>query len=88
MTHIHDYIRNHILQHIDNEKMPSLETLEKTEWSNEFERFMRERYTELLVDIANLCLLEFIEGNHKDKHFESKDHNIHTQVKDSRCVNR
>ena len=28
---------------------------------------------ELLVDIANLALVEYIEGNHKNKHFESQD---------------
>lgn len=29
--------------------------------------------TECLVDIANLCLLEFVEGKHPDKHFSSFD---------------
>ena len=33
--------------------------------------------TELLVDIANLALLEFEEGDHPNKHFRSEDDGIH-----------
>ena len=33
--------------------------------------------TEFLVDVANLCLLEFEEGHHKKKHFSSIDDGEH-----------
>jgi len=36
---------------------------------------------ELLVDIANLALLEFEDGNHPLKHFESSDDGKHVGVK-------
>lgn len=29
--------------------------------------------TEYLVDIANLCMVEFVEGNHPNKHFSATD---------------
>lgn len=29
--------------------------------------------TEYLVDVANLCMVEFIEGNHPNKHFSATD---------------
>lgn len=34
--------------------------------------------TEHLVDIANLCLCEFVEGKHPLKHFKSVDDGEHT----------
>jgi len=34
---------------------------------------------EHLVDCANLCLCEFVEGEHPNKHFESKDDGEHTK---------
>lgn len=34
---------------------------------------------ELLVDAANLCLLEFEESNHPNKHFEAVDDMYHTK---------
>ena len=33
---------------------------------------------EYLVDIANLCMLEFEEGKHSDRHFSSQDDATHT----------
>jgi len=39
--------------------------------------------TELLVDIANCALLEFAEGAHPKKHFESVDDGGHIQTKES-----
>lgn len=36
--------------------------------------------TESLVDAANICLLEFSEGNHPLKHFNSVDDGEHTPV--------
>jgi len=34
---------------------------------------------EHLVDAANLCMLEFEEGRHPDRHFKSQDDIIHTK---------
>ena len=34
---------------------------------------------EHLVDIANLALCEFVEGDHPSKHFASEDDGIHTE---------
>lgn len=36
---------------------------------------------EYLVDAANLCLVEFVEGAHPDKHMDSIDDGIHVQTK-------
>jgi hypothetical protein len=36
--------------------------------------------TEFLVDVANICLLEFVEGNHPKKHFHSIDEQEHIAV--------
>ena len=35
---------------------------------------------ELLVDIANLCMMEYIEGNHINKHFSSVDDGEHVKI--------
>ena len=92
--------------------------LVKSEWSLEFEKYMRNRLivgayrygklqeegkpeydrissairrlkryresgnTEYLVDIANLCLLEFVEGKHPKKHFKTVDDGEHVMVKE------
>lgn len=34
---------------------------------------------ELLVDIANLCMVEFMKGVHPNKHFKSEDDGEHVQ---------
>lgn len=36
---------------------------------------------ELLVDVANICLCEFIEGRHPNKHFKSTDDGVHSKEK-------
>ena len=36
---------------------------------------------EVLVDCANLCYIEFIKGNHPNKHFLAGDDTEHTQEK-------
>lgn len=36
---------------------------------------------EMLVDCANLCMCEFVEGNHPRKHFKSLDDGEHTKEK-------
>lgn len=35
---------------------------------------------EILVDCANLCMCEFVNGVHPDKHFKSVDDGEHTEV--------
>lgn len=43
--------------------------------------YRRDKNAEHLVDIANLCLLEYVEGEHNG--FSSQcDHALHTEVKD------
>ncbi|MCK5432933.1 MAG: hypothetical protein KAJ03_09325 [Gammaproteobacteria bacterium] len=38
---------------------------------------------EHLVDIANICMIEFVTGAHPKRHFNSlAEHNHHTQVKE------
>jgi len=32
---------------------------------------------EHLVDVANLCLVEFVTGDHSDKHFSAADDGVH-----------
>jgi hypothetical protein len=94
-----------------------LESLRKSEWSDEFERYMRNRLvmgafrygkinapgkkrydrigsirkrllqyertgnTEMLVDISNLCLLEFVEPTHPESHFSALDQSIGVEEK-------
>lgn len=114
----------HIRQHLYNslgyggemKPVPDLDVLRQTEWSPEFERYMRNRLVlggpfrygrlgtpgkpqwdrmarisqevaeyertgnlECLVDIANHVLLEFVEGNHPNKHFGARDDSAHTE---------
>jgi hypothetical protein len=98
-------------------KLLNYDDLKKSEWSDNFEKLMRNRLImgafrygklneknkpvydrtteikkrcnkyidtgniEFLVDIANMCMLEFEEGKHKNKHFLSIDDGEHTQKK-------
>ena len=91
----------------------TLDELQQTEWSVDFEKLMRNRLVmgalrygrigakgkpkydrinsmikrlikyqedgnkEFLVDVANLCLLEFVESNHPKQHFSSIDDGDH-----------
>jgi hypothetical protein len=93
-------------------KAVDFDSLRKTEWSKDFETYMRNRLimgalrygvinakdkpkydridsirkrlqlyqdsgnTELLVDIANMALLEFVEGDHPLKHFTALDSGV------------
>jgi hypothetical protein len=117
------YIKNLWLWKCNKQEIPdhkeklSYDELRKTEWSEEFEKLMRNRLlmgffrygrmgdknkpvydrkesilsrifkyeetgnTEYLVDIANLCMLEFVEGRHKNKHFKSIDDGEHVKIK-------
>ena len=99
------------------QKMASLEELKTTEWSDDFEKLMRNRLImgairygrigdknkiqyehidsmikrlnkyqesgnkEYLVDVANLCLLEFVECNHPKQHFHAIDDGEHVNIK-------
>jgi len=36
---------------------------------------------EILVDIANVAMVEFLNGNHPNKHFNAEDDGIHTEEK-------
>jgi len=36
---------------------------------------------EFLIDVANICLIEFTSGKHPNKHFESIDDGHHVQIK-------
>lgn len=119
---IHDEIRKHQFDRIGlsdavvADGKIKLALLEKSEWSPDFERLMRNRLImgalrygkmgspskpqydrisdilrrareyqktgndELLVDIANTALLEFVEGEHPRKHFRSTDAvSLHTK---------
>ena len=101
----------------DDSTPVDIESLKKTEWSNEFEALMRNRLVlgairygklhapgkpqydriascmkrlqiyeetgnkELLVDVADLCLLEFEECHHPLEHFKAIDgHDFHVEV--------
>jgi len=44
------------------------------------EKFKDSGNKEFLVDVANLCLLEFVECNHPNKHFASIDDGDHVTV--------
>jgi hypothetical protein len=61
--------------------------LDKKKWDRipdmikRLEAYRDEGNLEYLVDVANLCLLEYVEGDHPLKHFQSKDDGTHTKVK-------
>lgn len=44
------------------------------------ELYLETGNTEHLVDAANLCLVEFVEGKHPKKHFKAEDDGEHTQT--------
>lgn len=105
MLHAHDVIR----RRIEPQDQLNTEELKRSEWSEHFERLMRNRMIigafrygrlhdkmkprfdrvsyiktklaryeetgnlEALVDVANLCLLEFEEGCHPKRHFKAMD---------------
>lgn len=113
MFSIHEKIRQRLYQQAGLIEKPkprfTLEQLAAIQWSDLFERYMRNRLmmgglrygvfgqkgkpkynsiesirqrlekyeetgnTECLVDIANLCMVEFIEGVHPKKHFRAED---------------
>lgn len=115
-----EHIRQHLLDNLGISStvcIPDIKELQKSEWSAEFEKLMRDRLImgafrygllgdpnkpkwdrlpsiyrrlqeygatgndELLVDCANLLLLEFVEGNHPNKHLNSKATGEHVEIK-------
>lgn len=122
MKRISDHIREHLLASlgvVEIRRRPSLEVLQETQWSSEFERYMRNRLVvggiryetfqekrggnsydylkeadrvlqdyrqtgnlELLVDLANYCLLEFVFGCHPLRYFEATDDGLHATKKE------
>jgi len=120
-----EHLREHLYENLgyfEPEEKPSLEELKKTEWSTQFETYMRNRLVymrnrlvmgalryglinhagkskynridsigqrldlyresgnqEHLVDIANLCLLEFEEPAHSEAHWEAQDDTKHVE---------
>ena len=45
------------------------------------QKYQEDGNTENLVDVANMCLLEFVEGKHPKRHFAPVDDGIHTKEK-------
>jgi len=126
MKTVTDYIRTHLLDRLGYpvhfvSRMPSLEELRQTEWSERFEQFMRNRLImgafrharfghpgksdydciqsmhqrlnryssdgnlEHLVDVANLAMVEFTHGHHKNRHWAPQDDGEHTPRRESTC---
>ena len=113
MISTHKAIRKHLLSGISFQETNELPSLRRTEWSQRFERFMRNRLLlgayryglindkdksghdfcgdiirriaeyvntgnmECLVDVANMAMLEFEEGNVQGRHFSSSDDGEH-----------
>ena len=119
MKTVTDHIRTHLLEQAgicEAAPMPALEDLEKTEWSLEFEKLIRNRLimgcfrygalrredkpkynkvdsirqrlelfkqegnAEHLVDIANLCLVKFVDESHPDFHWSAQDDKHHEKI--------
>lgn len=59
----------------------------KPEWDRvgdipeRLKKYVETGNTEFLVDIANMALLEFVEGRHPNKHFRAIDDGAHTDVR-------
>ena len=117
----HDVLRQRLLTRAGLFHAPgprlSLKELQASEWSVEFERFMRNRLImgalrygrlgaagkpkydrmasirarlnayevsgnlELLIDVANLCVCEFVEGTHPLRHWNSTDDGEHVKTR-------
>ena len=111
-----DHIRDHLLG-LPELEIVTYDELCESEWSPEFEQYMRNRLMmgalrygrlriegkphynrvhrlreclidyeatgnlECLVDVANLALVEFVEGKHAQRHFKAVDDGPHAKVK-------
>lgn len=120
MIHLHDIMRERLLRRAGLAPVAAarhtLDQLAASQWSPEFERFMRNRLImgalrygligstgkprydrlagiekrmsqyrqtgnlEFLVDVANLALLEFVEGEHPLKHW-AETHDDHCGIR-------
>lgn len=110
---LHDRCSTGLLQQNEHHIDTPLDILRLTEWSSEFERYMRNRLLmgafhygrlgkkpgydnigsalkrlklyqetgnqEHLVDVANLCLVEFVDGQHPNRHFVAQDDSEHVE---------
>lgn len=47
---------------------------------NRLQEYQESGNQEHLVDAANLCLVEYVEGDHPRKHFKAQDDEEHTEV--------
>lgn len=45
------------------------------------ERYLETGNTEILVDAANLCLVEFVEGKQPNRHFHAVDDGEHVKIR-------
>jgi len=70
-------IRYQRFNHPDKPKYVRLGAIQK-----KFNLYLDTGNTELLVDIANYCLLEFVFGEHPYKHFHATDDKDHCAVKE------
>ena len=43
------------------------------------QEYTRSGNDELLVDVGNICMIEFVEGTHPNKHFNSVDDGQHVK---------
>lgn len=43
------------------------------------DKYLNDGNLEHLIDIANLCLCEYVEGNHPKRHFKAQDNGEHTE---------
>jgi hypothetical protein len=119
VKYAHHILRERLLRRAGLIEPPAprfrLEDLQRSEWSSDFERLMRNRLLmgalrygplrrpgkpqydrvgsmlkrlhryrdtgnlEYLVDVANLCLCEFVEGQHPNRHFHALDDSEHVK---------
>jgi hypothetical protein len=122
MNTIAHHIRNHLLESLGVpcgpvRRLPPLEALRATQWSEQFERLRSNRMVfgafrygpiaeqrrgkpydnvgsaikrlelyretgnqEHLVDVANICMVEFETGKHTAKHFQASDDDSGTHI--------
>lgn len=75
------YMRNRLIMgafrygHLHDPKKPQFDRIVSAR--KRLELYEKTGNTEYLVDVANMCLLEFEEGTHPSKHFKSMDDGKH-----------
>jgi len=70
---------------LNDPKKPQWDRL--TRIKQEVERYVESGNLESLIDIANMALLEFVEGKHPKRHFKAGDDGLHCQIKKGRRIN-